>query len=70
MKEFDADRNGRINFPEFLAMMSKKMGEQLREKEIPEAFQALDKNADGFVTSFELRGAVFDLNLRIKPTRQ
>ena len=70
MTEFDADHNGRINFPEFLTMMAKIMGEEENEKEIREAFQALDTNGDGVITSFELRRAVFNLNLRKKPSRE
>ena len=38
MKEFDADHNGRINFPEFLTMVAKITDEEENQKEISEAF--------------------------------
>lgn len=56
MKEFDADHNGRINFPQFLTKIAKIVGDEGSEKEILEAFQALGKNSDGFVTSLSYSG--------------
>ena len=50
INEVDADGNGNIDFPEFLAMMAKKMKDVDSEEEIKEAFRVFDQDGNGFIT--------------------
>ena len=60
IKEMDANRNGTIEFPEFLTIMSRKTTDmdkekdtdrKIREKEIWEAFPVFDKDGNGFISA-------------------
>ena len=55
ISEFDESGDGAIDFPEFLAMMERKMKETNSEDEIPTTFQVFDKDGDGFLSADELR---------------
>lgn len=62
MREIDGDRNGTIEFSEFLTMMASKMRVVDNEEEIQEAFKVFDMNADGFITIEELAQSMASLN--------
>ena len=49
----DADGNGNIDFPEFLAMMSKQV-QELDDDIIQNAFAIFDRDGDGYITPNEL----------------
>jgi calmodulin len=49
INEVDADRNGTIDFPDFLTMMARKMKDNDSEGEILEAFEVFDKDGNGFM---------------------
>ncbi|XEV03445.1 hypothetical protein FSHL1_008732 [Fusarium sambucinum] len=51
----DADRNGTIDFPEFLEMMSHKAKGIDYEQELLEAFMVFDHDENGFISAGELR---------------
>lgn len=53
--EVDADGNGAIDFPEFLAMMARKMRESDSEEEIKEAFKTFDRDGNGLISALELK---------------
>ena len=67
IKEVDANRNGTIEFPEFLTMIAMKTTDMAkekdtdrkndteREKEIREAFCVIDKDGNGFISPAEMR---------------
>ena len=55
VNEVDADRDGSVNFQEFLDMMSKSTETDSTEEDIREAFKVFDKNEDGFISESELR---------------
>ena len=55
INEVDADRDGAINFQEFLTMMGLKMEEVNREAELREAFSLFDKDSNGLISAEELR---------------
>jgi len=54
INEVDSDRNGSIDFIEFLTMMARKMKDTDSEEEILEAFKVFDRDGNGFITVEEL----------------
>ena len=63
--EIDQQGNGSIAFPEFLAMMSRKMQEQDTEEEIVEAFKVFDKDGNGYISAAELRHVMTNLGEKL-----
>uniref|UniRef100_A0A673T434 EF-hand domain-containing protein n=1 Tax=Suricata suricatta TaxID=37032 RepID=A0A673T434_SURSU len=61
INEGDADRNGTIDFPEFLTMMARKMKDTDSEEEISEAFQVFDKDGNGYISAAELHEEVDEM---------
>merc|ERR1719270_1456444 len=55
IKEFDTNGDQKIDFNEFLTMMSTKIQDTESEIEIKEAFKVFDKDRDGFISMDELR---------------
>ena len=55
INEVDDDNNGTMEFSEFLRLMTQKVKEMTKEEEISEAFNVLDKEADGYITTKELK---------------
>ena len=44
-----------MDFPEFLALMQRKMNSEDIEEEVKEAFRVFDKEGNGFISAAELR---------------
>ena len=65
INEIDTDGNGTCEFPEFLAMMQKKMKDTDSEEEILEAFKVFDKDGDGFISAAELRHIMTNLGEKL-----
>ena len=63
--EVDIDDNGTINFREFLTMMSRRMKDADCEEEIREAFRAIDKDGNGFISAAELRHFMSNLGEKL-----
>merc|ERR1711908_229936 len=62
VNEVDADGNGTIDFPEFCTLMARKMSEDIdSEEELKEAFEVLDKDGDGFISTAELHHIITNL---------
>merc|ERR1711915_62893 len=53
-QELDADKEGSIEFPDFLGVLAKKMKSKDSETELREAFNILDEKRTGFVKSSDL----------------
>ena len=53
--ELDVDKEETVEFPDFLAMMTKKMKNKDSEHELREAFQMLDEQGTGVVKSSEIK---------------
>ncbi|EMR09007.2 hypothetical protein PNEG_02782 [Pneumocystis murina B123] len=65
VNEVDADGNGTIDFPEFLAMMARKMKDTDSEEEIREAFKVFDKDGNGIISAAELRHVMTNLGEKL-----
>ena len=52
--EVDADGDGTVDFPEFLAMMAKRMDSDGFLEDMIEAFKVFDNDNSGYITSQEL----------------
>ena len=55
------DGSGKIDFPEFLTLMARRMQAATSEEEMKEAFRDLDKDGDGFISAAELCHAITSL---------
>ncbi|KAI7774127.1 calmodulin [Diaporthe eres] len=53
--EVDVDKNGTIDFKEFLALMSHKVQDVDPEQELREAFKVFDRDGTGTISKDELR---------------
>jgi len=53
-KEADNDGDGKIMFPEFMAMMSEKMRQTSSEQKLLDAFRTFDPEGRGFIPTEEL----------------
>ena len=65
IEEVDCDKNGTIDFPEFLTMMARKMKEVDGEEEIKEAFKVFDKDGNGTISAAELRHVMTNLGEKL-----
>ena len=59
--EVDTDRNGTIEFSEFLTLMGRRTSNDVSEKEMRTSFRMYDKNGDGYITKTELRRVMAEL---------
>ena len=55
VNEVDADGNGDVDLPEFIALMARKMKQADGEEELVEAFKIFDHNRDGLIRPEELK---------------
>jgi calmodulin len=55
INEVDIDGNGRVDFEEFVALMNRRSKETDTEDEVINAFRVFDKDANGLISSSELR---------------
>lgn len=63
--EVDANKDGTIDFKEFLNLMAKKMKETDTEEELREAFKVFDKDGNGFISAAELRHVMTNLGEKL-----
>ena len=54
-KAMDTDESGKIDLPEFLHMMAKRIADTNLEEDVLEAFKVFDKDGNGFITARELK---------------
>ena len=58
----DEDKNGTIDFQEFLHLMARKMKIIGKEEELLDAFNILDKDGSGKISKYELRYIIMKTN--------
>ena len=61
----DEDKNGTIDFQEFLNLMARKMKIINKEEELLDAFRILDKDGNGKISKYELRYIIMSTNFGI-----
>ncbi|CAL9190115.1 unnamed protein product [Musa hybrid cultivar] len=61
MTEIDKDRNGAIDFEEFLHMMTAKIGERDSKEELTRAFRILDQDNNGRISDVDIQRVANDL---------
>merc|ERR1719284_2299860 len=59
------DVQGRIDFPDFLSLMARKMKDTDTEEELIEAFKVFDRDEDGFISAGELRSSMMNLGEKL-----
>jgi calmodulin len=70
INEVDTDGNGTIDFPEFLAMMARRMRDELSTEEaIKEAFKIFDKGGNGYISAPDLRFIMINLGACLQHRR-
>ena len=62
----DEDKNGTIDFQEFLNLMARKMKIAGKEEELIDAFNILDKDGSGKISKYELRYIIMSIEPKIK----
>ena len=65
INEVDQDKNGSIEFEEFLNLMARKIQDTDTEEEIREAFKVFDKDNNGFISAAELRHVMTNLGEKL-----
>jgi len=55
IREVDLNRNGKIEFYEFLNLMARKLQKDSEEAEVKQEFQVFDKDKSGQISPSELR---------------
>ncbi|CAO3618426.1 unnamed protein product [Mucor fragilis] len=65
INDVDSDNNGRIDFNEFLTIMSRMKGADETENDLLEAFKVFDKDQDGSITQDELRSVMTNLGQKL-----
>ncbi|GAN06810.1 calmodulin [Mucor ambiguus] len=64
INDVDSDNNGRIDFNEFLIIVSRMKGNDETENDLLEAFKIFDEDQDGNITQDEIRSVMSSLGRR------
>nr|ABI14434.1 calmodulin-like protein [Karlodinium veneficum] len=64
VQDVDAE-DMKIDFPDFLSLMARKMKDTDTEEELIEAFKVFDKNEDGFISARELTDCMKNLGEKL-----
>lgn len=61
ISEIDPESTGILDFPEFISLMARKMKDVNPEEELLEAFQTLDKEKNGHISTTQLKHMVMNM---------
>ena len=61
----DSNKNGKIDFDEFLGMVSRKMKVGATDEEIKDTLRVFDKDCNGFISAAELRQALANFGQKL-----
>ena len=64
----DTDESGKIDMPEFLHMMSKRMADINLEEDILQAFKVFDKDGNGVISARELKHVMANMGETLSDT--
>uniref|UniRef100_V9LG86 Calmodulin like 3 n=1 Tax=Callorhinchus milii TaxID=7868 RepID=V9LG86_CALMI len=65
INDVDVDGSGTIDFPEFVAIMVRKMNDTDAEEEFREVFRLFDKDGNGYIGAAELRHVMANLGEKL-----
>ena len=54
-------RNGKVDFKEFMSMMTEMMDQDSEKEDVRQAFKVFDKDGDGLITAEEIRQTMRNL---------
>merc|ERR1712113_653206 len=63
--DVEPDDQGRIDFPDFLSLMARRLKDTDTEEELIEAFKVFDRDGDGFISAGELRYSMTNLGEKL-----
>lgn len=63
--EVDANKDGTIDFKEFLGLMSRQSKGRDSQEELREAFKVFDKDGNGYISAAELRHVMTSLGEKL-----
>ena len=61
VNKVDINGNGKIEFHEFLTMMSRKTKERSLEDELKEVFRVFDRDGNGYISASDLKNVMMNL---------
>ena len=59
-------RNGKVDFKEFMSMMTEMMDQDSEEEDVRQAFKVFDKDGDGLITAEEIRQTMRNLGEEVE----
>ena len=59
-------RNGKVDFKEFMSMMTEMMDKDSEEEDVRQAFKVFDKDGDGLITAEEIRQTMRNLGEEVE----
>eukprot|EP00890_Picochlorum_soloecismus_P005479 jgi/Picsp_1/5932/NSC_03289-R1_calmodulin len=65
IEEVDTNKDGTIDFKEFLGLMSRKTKDKDSQEELREAFKVFDKDGNGYISAAELRHVMTSLGEKL-----
>ncbi|EFJ07531.1 hypothetical protein SELMODRAFT_236268 [Selaginella moellendorffii] len=63
--EVDKDKSGTVEFPEFVALMARKIRGGECEEELKEAFRVFDRDQNGYISAVELRQVMASMGQKL-----
>jgi len=65
INEVDPDKNGTVDYPEFLTMITRRLKDTDSEEECKNAFKDFDKNGNNYISAAELKHTMTDMGEKL-----